>query len=134
MSTATFVHARGRSMAASAPFLLALLAFSANAAPLGCQVNQTDGVSLKAGQTMIENTTDKVIAQDTVIETSVQVARGIGKARFVTSRVAAPSTLQVHDRMSAGDTPTNARSCTARIALVQPHDTVTNKQAPVIAK
>lgn len=83
---------------------------------------------------MIENTTGKVIAQGTVIEITVQVVPGIGKTKFVTNRVAAPSTLQSRDKMSGGDTPPNGRSCTAKIALVQPKDKVTNKKPPLIVK
>jgi len=117
------VHSAGREMVGCVALLLMLFPLSAGATPwsLGCQVNQTDGVSLKTGQSMIENTTNKVIAQGTVIEMTVQVVPGVGKIKFVTNRVAAPSTLQKHDKMSGGDTPPNGRSCTAQISLVQPN-------------
>ena len=137
MSTAICLQRRRSGFGTAAPILVLLLApLSVNAAPrsLGCQVNQTDGVSLKTGQSMIENTTDKVIAQGTVVEMTVNIVPGIGKAKSVTSRIAAPSTLQRHDKMSGGDAPRSARSCTASISLVQPKDKITNKIPPVIAK
>ena len=139
MRTSTFFRWSACSFASSARFLvplLVLLASSANAGAqtLACQVNQTDGVSLKTGQSMIENTLGRVIKQGTVVEMTVRVQPPIGKVTFVTNRVAAPATLQSHDKISGGTTPPNGKSCTAKIALVQPKDTVTAKTPPQISK
>ncbi len=139
MTTATYFKRCVSGSASSArlfALLLVLFPLSASAAPtpLGCKVNETDGVSLKTSQTMIENTTNKIIAERTVVEATIGVVSGLGRAKFVSSRVAAPSTLQKHDRMSVGDTPRNARSCTANIVLIQPKTVFTDKKPPVIEK
>jgi len=130
VSTAIFFKRCMFSLASSVVFLLALPPLSANATSLGCQVNQTDGVSLKTGQTLIENTTTKAIPKGTAIDLSVQVAPGVGKVQFVKTRVSTFGTLQKHDKMSGGDTPKNAKSCTASIALGQASQTISDRPAP----
>lgn len=114
---------------------LALHSLTAHAAPksLGCQVNATDGHGPKTGQTMIENTTGRVIPEGTSIELAVQIKPGTGPVNPIKSRFSTFRQLEVHDNMSAGDTPTNAAGCTASISLIQPRKTLTNKTPPKLS-
>jgi hypothetical protein len=116
----------------SALLWMVLHALTANAAPksLGCEVNATDGHGPKTGQTMINNTTGRIIRQGTVIDLAVQIKPNTGPANPIKSRFATFRQLEVHDNMSAGDTPRNATGCTASISLVQPQKTISNKPPP----
>ena len=135
-TTSVFKHSAFGVASAAAGLVPLLLSGLANAAPssLGCQVNGVDGTSLRSGQTLIQNTTAKDIAQGTVIEITTLVVPGIGKAHSVSSRVSAPA-LEKGSSRSVGDSPRQARSCTANIALVQPKTTVDpNRRPPVLGK
>jgi hypothetical protein len=125
----------GPSFVFSALLCMALHTLTASAAPrsLGCQVNATDGHGPKTGQTMLDNTTGKVIPEGTVIELVVQVKTATGPASPVKTRFATFRRLEVHDNISAGDTPKNATGCTASISLFQPQKTITNKPPPKLS-
>ncbi len=95
--------------------LLVLFPLSASAASLSCKIDQTDSISLKARQNIVENMTDNIIKEGTVIDITSKLESG----KSVTDRVAATGTLRKHGTMSGGDTPPNATSCTAKISRVQ---------------
>lgn len=107
--------------------LLVLFPLSASAASLGCKINQTDSISLKARQNIVENMTNNIIKEGTVIDITSKLASG----KSVTDRVAVTGTLRQHGTMSGGDTRADATSCTAQISSAQ--STIDpNKKPPVV--
>jgi len=82
---------------------------------LGCAVNQTDGVSLKSGMTIVRNTTPHTIRQGASITVTLRVQVPQGERPMVQTFVAfrdvpAGQTIAFSQRY-------HAQSCTAKVTL-----------------
>jgi hypothetical protein len=109
--------------------LLALFPMSASAVSLACAISQTDGVSLKTGQNIVRVTTDSVLKQGTLIDVTTQLASG----GPVTNTITTHREMRKNDTILGGDTPRNARGCTAKVSLAQ--STIDpKKKSPSLAK